>query len=83
VSWNFRKAGTIKDALKASVQAEHAPQAIKDEVCARIDDLTIGDHQAIYAASHGYMMATDARPWKGVDEIKITVTLIPLIDTPL
>jgi len=41
MSWSFRKVGTIREALKASVQAESAPQAVKDEICARIDGIHI------------------------------------------
>lgn len=85
MSWSFRKVGTIKEALKASVQAESAcPQPIRDEICRRIDyshnDPAKG--QAIYVASHGHLESGD-RPYNGVDEIKIRVMLVPLIDTPL
>ena len=39
MSWHFKKAGTLRDALKAAVQAESgAPQSIRDEVCKRIDE---------------------------------------------
>jgi hypothetical protein len=37
MSWHFRKVGTDRAALKAAVRQEHAPAAILDEVCARID----------------------------------------------
>lgn len=42
MSWNFKKVGKNKEAMKASVQAEnYCPQGLKDFICAAIDDTAL------------------------------------------
>lgn len=84
MSWNFRKVGQNKDLLKAAVQAEFAPQAIKDEVCARIDAIPTFETHAILVESSGHLDAPPdmTRPWKGSYDIKIHVDNVPFINTP-
>lgn len=84
MSWSFRKVGTNIESLKASVQAEGAPQSIKDEICLRIDDQVrhLQPKQGVYVESYGHMSDGD-RPWYSCDSISIRVFPIPIIDTPL
>ena len=91
MSWSFLKAGTVKDVLKASVQQESAPQAVRDEICKRIDQeflnagwgnrMEIG--RAILVESYGHFDTSADRPYNGFDDMRIRVRTIPLINTPL
>lgn len=85
MSWNFRMCGLSRDVLKKSVAAQSAPDAIKAEVCARIDAVPIFDEgkQAIFIESSGHLDPKQDRPWYSVDEIKIRVWAIPFNNTPL
>ena len=87
MSWNFRKAGKDKVALKAAVQAETAcPQAIRDELCARVDGMNMDYYpgSALLVHSFGHLEAQDApRPWNGCGDLKLSVEVVPYIDTPL
>lgn len=91
MSWNFRKAGTLRDALKASVQSESAPQNIKDEVCARVDsefnvaacDNELPSTKIVVAESYGHFDEQGNRLYRGMDTMLIRVYTIPVINTPL
>lgn len=74
-------AGTRRDALKAAVQAEsRCPQAVRDELCRRIDnykilstdvpdtlrnELPVG--HAMLVESHGHLNETPETFWQGVE----------------
>ena len=86
MSWNFKKVGTPRraSALKASVQSEVAPKAVKDEICQRIDDIAASPNHvssAILVESHGHLGADD-RPFEGVDTVVIRVQTLPFINGP-
>lgn len=98
MSWNFQKVGTLRDALKAAVQAESGcPQMVRDELCRRIDGAHVyappesvdpssnelPKGQALYVDSHGHLNDDPAELWRGVDEVMLRVRVVPLIDTPL
>lgn len=92
MSWSIKKVGTLKDALKASIQADTGiPSDVRDEICARIDDQGPFDRRqengvepgkAIFVESYGHVDEL-GRPYRNVDTILILVQIIPLIDTPL
>lgn len=88
MSWNFKKVGLVAmpAELKAAVQAEHAPQVIKDEVCHRIDGLASVESyqgQAIVVDTRGHIENDVLRPFNGVHDLLIFVYAAPLINTPL
>jgi hypothetical protein len=83
MSWNFRKAGKDKMALKAAVQAESAPQAVKDEICARIEGCDLEKHYpgcAIVVETFGHL-GSEPRPYNGLDMMVIKVQPVSYIDT--
>jgi hypothetical protein len=93
MSWNLKKVGNLRDSLKAAVNAEAAPQSIKEEICSRIDghfnretksttENKLPAGVAVLVESYGHV-AEGERPWCNTDEIRIHVRTVPLIDTPL
>jgi hypothetical protein len=83
MSWSFRKVGTNHHTLKLAVEAETGcPKVIREEIGKRIDGAHLTKGQAIYVASHGHLEEGSDRPYNGTGEIKITVAVLPLIDTP-
>jgi hypothetical protein len=86
MSWNFRKAGKDVAALKAAVQVESAPQALKDEVCARIDyqRAHYPNAAAILVHSYGHLETTSdgSLTLRGAS-IFIDVQPVSWIDTPV
>lgn len=90
MSWSFKKVGTNREAVKAAVQVDTStPQAVKDEVCARVDaefrgkwfsadGETANAGSAVLAESYGHLEADPARPWKGMDTILIRVQTVAL-----
>jgi hypothetical protein len=80
MSWSFKKVGQDRAALKTAVQEEFAPPSIKDEVCARIDEMP-SSAGTLLVSSHGHIDSSDpARPYRGVDEIVIRVREISFIN---
>jgi hypothetical protein len=92
MSWSFKKVGTLRDALKAAVQAENScPQSVRDEICHRIDQTgpfeergqnLLPAGQAILVDTYGHV-AESGEPWRSFDTMVIRVSQIPLINTPL
>lgn len=82
MSWNFHSAGTRRDALKTAVQAEsRCPQAIRDELCRRIDSCKIlstnvpdvlrnelPSGHAMLVESHGHLNDTPEMFWQGPED---------------
>lgn len=85
MSWGFKKVGKLQEELKAAVQSEsQCPQAIRDELCLRIDQsfIHLQPGQAVMAESYGHMGDT-VRPYNGTDTLLVRVHTVPLIDTPM
>ena len=80
MSWSIRQAGVHKGTLKLRVQADTAiPMAVRDEICARIDSCVVSAAQCILIDSHGHLGDDPAWPYKGLDEMRIRVSTVPLI----